>query len=159
MSSGTAPARGIPDRGVPAAGHGAIIRAVFPTFSRALDFLKVRRAWLAGGAAFVLLVIYLSLTPDPLQVPNVGPFKAGHMAAYAWLMLWFAQLTDLRDRVRIGLVLVAMGIVLEYLQDFTGHRTFAYSDMRDNAIGVAIGFTLALTPLGGVARRFVRGDR
>lgn len=146
MSSGTAPARGIPER----------IAGLLPTFSRALDFLKVRRAWLAGGAAFVLLVIYLSLTPDPLQVPNVGPFKAGHMAAYAWLMLWFAQLTSMRDRVRIGLVLVVMGIVLEYLQDFTGHRTFAYTDMRDNAIGVAIGFMLALTPLGQVARRLAR---
>ena len=148
MSSGTAPARGIPEK----------IGAFLPTFSRAVDFLKVRRAWLAGGTAFVLLVIYLSLTPDPLQVPNVGPFKAGHMAAYAWLMLWFAQLTPLRPRVRIAVALVAMGIVLEYLQDFTGHRTFAYSDMRDNAIGVAIGFALALTPMGRVAGRLVRRD-
>ena len=109
-----------------------------------------------GGTAFVLLVIYLSLTPHPLQVPNVGPFKAGHMAAYAWLMLWFAQLTTMRDRLRIGIALAIMGVILEYLQDYTGHRTFAYSDMRDNAIGVAIGFALALTPLGGVARRFAR---
>ena len=68
-------------------------------------------------------------------------------------MLWFAQLTRMRERVGIALVLVAMGVILEYLQDFTGHRTFAYSDMRDNAIGVAIGFALALTPLGRVAPR------
>jgi len=146
MSSGTAPARGIPEK----------IGALFPTFSRALDYLKLRRAWLVGGTAFVLLVIYLSLTPRPLEVPNVGPFKAGHMVAYAWLMLWFAQLTRVRDRILIGVALALMGVGLEYLQDFTGHRTFAYSDMRDNAIGVAIGFLLALTPLGGAARRLAR---
>lgn len=155
MSSGTAPARGIPSV-TPGPDPGVIIRGLFPTFSRALDYLKLRRAWLVGGTAFVLLVIYLSLTPHPLQVPNVGPFKAGHMAAYAWLMLWFAQLTRVRDRLLIGVALALMGVALEYLQDFTGHRTFAYSDMRDNAIGVSIGFLLALTPLGGVARRFAR---
>ena len=127
-------------------------------FSRVLEYLKLRRAWLWGGTAFVLLVIYLSLTPNPVPVPNLGPFKAGHMAAYAWLMLWFAQLTRMRDRVAIGIALAAMGVILEYLQDFTGHRTFAYTDMRDNAIGVTIGFLLALTPLGGVARALA-GER
>ena len=142
MSSGTAPARGIPER------IGA-----FPTVSRALAYLKLRRAWRVGGTAFVLLVVYLSLTPNPVPVPNVGPFKAGHMAAYAWLMLWFAQLARVRQRIAIAVALALMGVVLEYLQDFTGHRTFAYSDMRDNAIGVAIGFALALTPLGRVAPR------
>ena len=149
MSSGTAPARGIPER----------IGAALPIISRALDYLKLRKAWLVGGTAFVLLVIYLSLTPHPLEVPNVGPFKAGHMAAYAWLMLWFAQLTRMRDRVAIGIALAVMGVILEYLQDFTGHRTFAYTDMRDNAIGVTIGFLLALTPLGGVARALGRDRR
>lgn len=121
-----------------------------------MDYLKLRRAWIAGGMAFVLLVIYLSLTPHPLDVPSVGPFKAGHMLAYAWLMLWFSQVYALRRRVAIGLAFVAMGIILEYLQDFTGHRTFAYSDMRDNAIGVAIGFGLALTPLGSVVEKVRR---
>jgi VanZ family protein len=106
-----------------------------------------------AGTAFVLLVIFLSLTPKPLQVPDVGPFKAGHMLAYAWLMLWFAQLTAMRRRLAIGVALAAMGVVLEYLQDFTGHRTFAYTDMRDNALGVAIGFALALTPLGRIGLR------
>ena len=113
--------------------------------------MKIRRAWLAGGAAFVALVIYLSLTPDPLKVPDVAGLKAGHIAAYTWLMLWFAQIYRGRTRGAIAIALVVMGVILEYLQDFTGHRTFAYSDMRDNAIGVCIGFALAAwTPLGHV---------
>jgi len=110
--------------------------------------MKIRRAWLAAGAGFVALVIYLSLTPNPLQVPSVGPFKAGHIAAYTWLMLWFAQVYRGPRRGAIAIGLALMGVVLEYLQDFTGHRTFSYTDMRDNAIGVTIGFALALTPLG-----------
>ena len=110
--------------------------------------MTLRRAWLAGGAAFVALVIYLSLTPHPLQVPSVGPLKAGHVAAYAWLMLWFAQIYRGRARAAMAVALVTMGVILEYLQDFTGHRTFAYTDMRDNAIGVGIALVLAATPLG-----------
>jgi VanZ family protein len=139
MSSGTAPARGIPE-----------------VFLAVVDYLKLRRAWLAGGAAFVALVIYLSLTPHPLQVPNVGPFKPGHIIAYTWLMLWFAQLTRVGQRLGIGIALGLMGVALEYLQNYTGHRTFGYTDMRDNAIGVMIGLLLATTPLGLLLKRLAR---
>ena len=141
MSSGTAPARAIPE----------VLLAV-------VDYFKLRRAWLAGGAAFVALVIFLSLTPKPLEVPNLGPFKTGHMAAYAWLMLWFAQLSRMGQRaaIGVGIALTLMGVALEYLQNYTGHRTFGYTDMRDNGIGVMVGFVLAMTPLGEIARRLVR---
>lgn len=115
--------------------------------------MRLRKAWLAGGAAFVALVIFLSLTPQPLQVPNVGPFKAGHVAAYTWLMLWFAQVYRGGVRAGIAMGLVLMGVGLEYLQDLTPHRTFSYWDMVNNAVGVAIGFALARTPLGGMVEK------
>jgi len=31
-------------------------------------------------------------------------------------------------------------VALEYAQGLTGYRTFAYSDMRDNAFGVLVGW-------------------
>jgi hypothetical protein len=45
------------------------------------------------------------------------------------------------------LALVLVGVVLEFAQRVTGYRSFAYGDMVDNALGVAAGLALGLTPL------------
>lgn len=118
--------------------------------------LRHSRLWIGLGLAFVALVIYLSLTPHPIEAPQWGAFKGGHIMAYAWLMFYFALVcARARDRAVVAAILVALGVGLEYVQDWVG-RDFAYSDMRDDAIGVAAGFTLALTPLGG-ALAFIEG--
>lgn len=113
------------------------------------------RVWIACGFAFVLLVVYLSVTPDPLRAPTIDSFKTGHILAYLWLMLWFAQVrASPWSRAVIGILLCALGVGLEYVQLHTGYRTFSYSDMVDDAIGVAAGYLLALTPLGSVFARW-----
>ena len=122
---------------------------------RSARSLRLRKAWLACGYAFIALVIYLSLTPSPIQAPSIGGVKTGHLIAYAWLMLWFSQAyrgAGVRLAWAIGFVL--LGISLEYAQGMTDYRTFAYSDMVDNAIGVLIGGALAWTPLGDVLQRY-----
>lgn len=112
------------------------------------------RVWIAFGFAFVLLVIYLSVTPDPVRAPTVENFKTGHIIAYLWLMLWFAQVRrSPATRLVIGLLIVALGVGLEYVQRYVG-RDFAYSDMVDDAIGVGAGYLLALTPLGSLFARW-----
>jgi VanZ family protein len=111
--------------------------------------LKHRNAWMVAGAGFVLLVIYLSVTPHPLDVPSVYDMKTGHILAYAWLMFWFSQIYPRKAaRLVLGVAFVALGIALEYIQGFVG-RDFSYTDMRDDAIGVVIGAILVFTPLGG----------
>ena len=113
------------------------------------------RAWIALGWGFVLLVIYLSVTPDPIRAPTVDGFKTGHIVAYLWLMLWFAQVRpSVSSRAVIGILLCLLGIALEYVQREVG-RDFAYSDMVDDAIGVAAGLLLALTPLGNMLASLV----
>ncbi len=111
--------------------------------------LKHRTAWIVCGTGFVLLVIYLSLTPHPLDVPSVYDLKTGHILAYAWLMFWFSQIYP-RSTARIVLAAAffALGVALEYIQGLVG-RDFSYTDMRDDGIGVVVGGILALTPLGG----------
>lgn len=110
--------------------------------------MRFTKAWLAVGFGFVALVVYLSLTHNPPPAPDVG-FKINHVLAYAWLMFWFAQVVRVgRVRVGVAIAFVLMGVALEYLQGMTGYRTFAYTDMRDNAIGVLAGWMLAVTPLG-----------
>jgi hypothetical protein len=96
----------------------------------------------------VLLVIYLSLTPDPLQLDPGLAIKLDHLLAYAWMMFWFAQLVRRTPSlVSVGIALIALGIAIEYVQRWTGYRHFAYTDMRDDALGVTVGFLFGLTPL------------
>ena len=116
--------------------------------------LPIKRWWIAFGVGFVALVIYLSVTPDPVRAPTVDNFKTGHIVAYLWCMLWFAQVwRGVRERLAIAALLCALGIALEYVQRETGYRTFSYSDMVDDAIGVGAGWLLACTPLGRVLER------
>ncbi len=109
------------------------------------------KLWMGLGAAFVALVIYLSLTPDPVDAGQVGGIKAGHFIAYCWLMFWSAQL--LRTgiaRISTGVALVLLGAALEFAQQWAGYRSFSYADMRDNGLGVLVGWALGLTSLGGM---------
>jgi hypothetical protein len=116
--------------------------------------LRREKLWVAIGLGFVALVIYLSVAPDPVRAPTVDSFKTGHILAYAWCMLYFAQVwRDLRHRLAIALALICLGIGLEFVQDMLPwHRDFAVSDMVDDAIGVGIGFALGYTPLQNVVR-------
>ena len=116
--------------------------------------LGLRKVWLAIGAVLVVAVVFLSLTPNPLDVGQIHKVKIGHVLAYGTLMLWFAQIfRSAQGRMSVGLVLALMGVVLEFLQGVTGYRSFAYADMRDNALGVLAGLILACTGLGGVLGR------
>ena len=110
--------------------------------------------WIACGGAFVAYVVYLSVTPDPVRAPTVEGFKTGHIVAYLWLMLWFSQVAKTAaTRLVTALLLCALGVFLEYVQLGTGYRTFAYSDMADDALGVAAGWLLAGTRLGRIEER------
>ena len=115
--------------------------------------LRFKRLWIILGIGFVLLVVYLSLTPDPPEVDVPGGLKLGHVVAYFWLMIWFAQIyrADGR-RLLLAAALCALGVVLEYLQGLTDYRNFEYSDMLINAVGVMLGLALARTPLQDALR-------
>lgn len=110
--------------------------------------LRHRPLWLAVGWASVALVVHLSLTSAPLPSGEMLGFDFAHAAAYAWLMFWFAQLfAAWRERVAFAVAFAAMGAVLEVLQGATGYRVLSFADMRDDAVGVALGWWLATTPL------------
>lgn len=94
----------------------------------------------------VAMVIYLSLTPHPpvlLSFNNAD--KLEHACAYAGLSFWFCQL---HARFRTMLAIIGLGIGMEYMQRWTGYRTFDVFDMLADAAGVVLGWLLVLTPLG-----------
>ena len=113
--------------------------------------MRYRALWLGLGWAFVVLVIYLSLNTDPIDAGRVEGVKVGHFIAYAWLMLWFSQIyRSMTARAALAMGFTFMGVALEYAQGMTEYRTFAYSDMGDNALGVGTGFALGWTALGNI---------
>lgn len=120
----------------------------------AASALARRRLWLTLGAALVVSVIWLSLTPAPIQIPVAEGDKLGHLLAYGSLMLWFSNLYENSiARVIIAVSLVAMGIALEFIQGWTGYRTFDIADMIANASGVLAGWTLASPRIPNFLRR------
>jgi len=105
---------------------------------------RARQLWLGVGCTLVLLVIVLSLAPISVPVPVEEGDKVGHVAAYAALMLWFANLYEtLNRRSRLAIGFVALGVALEFVQGWTGYRTFEVADMAADAFGVAVGWALA----------------
>jgi len=118
--------------------------------------MSLRRAWSAIGVALILLVIWLSLTPSPIEIPVEQGDKFGHLAAYGTLMFWFANL-DARLRTRLGyaIAFVALGIALEFAQGLTDYRVFEVADMVANATGVLLGWIIA-PPRGPDVLRFVQ---
>ena len=113
---------------------------------------RLRWAWLVLGGVWVTTIIYLSLVPHPPEPVHFwSADKLEHALAYCLLMLWFSQIYRQRaSRMLLAVLLVAMGIGLEYLQRETGYRTFDYADMLANATGVVVGWAWARTGLGRV---------
>ena len=122
--------------------------------------LRLRGAWFTVAWLLVLFVIYLSLTPAPIQIPVKEGDKLGHFIAYGTVMLWFAQLYRGRVRYAAAAGLVALGVVIEFVQRWTGYRTFDVWDMAADAAGVLVGW-LAAPPrlpnlLAGVEKLLLR---
>lgn len=126
-------------------------------FAKADPDLRLRFLWLAIGYGLVILVIYLSLTSNPveLEVDFLYQDKFFHALAYFTLMAWFAQLYhDKFQRNMIAVFFIFMGASLEYFQSFDPNRYFEFADMVANAVGVALGFIVALTGAKNIFLRF-----
>ena len=99
-------------------------------------------AWLG-----VVAIIILTLMPKPPSVPGfLGWDKGQHVIAYACLMWWFRQAFARRNRWVI--LLITLGVMLEFIQGWTDYRYFEYGDMVANILGVSCGVILATTRLG-----------
>lgn len=92
----------------------------------------------------VLLVIYLSLTPAPVTLTIREGDKFAHLFAYLVLMSWFANLyPGASHRAGFAAGFIALGVILEFVQLWTGYRSFEVTDMAAGALGVAAGWATA----------------
>ena len=111
------------------------------TFKRAI---RARQLWLCVGWMLVFSVIYLSLARLAIQTHIGQGDKLSHAMAYGTLMVWFSSLYQARgERPMLAVSLVAMGVGLEFVQRWTGYRTFEVADMVANAVGVSAGWFAA----------------
>lgn len=114
----------------------------------------VRRLWTLTGWGLIAVVVVFSLVPSPPQADLPQWDKLNHLAAYALLMFWFAQLTP--RRLRLATALLALGGILELAQGLTGYREASLQDMVANALGLALGALLTWRlpcPLAWLERR------
>ncbi len=91
-------------------------------------------------------VLYFSLVSGPPEVLDFASSdKLEHLFAYSVLMGWFAQLYVLRVRqIFIAVALCLMGISVEFIQGWGGHRFFDVGDMVANSLGVLLGWWLSI---------------
>jgi VanZ family protein len=107
---------------------------------RAMRALGIALGWL-----IVATIIWLSVTPTPIDIGVKAGDKLGHLAAYGWVMFWFAQVYHRRaSRLAYAAGFIAMGIALEFVQLGLGYRTFEVMDMVADAFGVIGGWALAI---------------
>lgn len=100
--------------------------------------------WIALGWLLIIVIVYLSLAHNTINIPGQNGDKYGHILAYAAVMFWFLQIYECTpSRLTIMAALVALGIGLEFAQAMTGYRTFDYGDMVADCIGVALGWLAA----------------
>ena len=102
--------------------------------------------WFATGLALVAIVIYLSVANFHVpQIPSTLGDKINHCIAYGTLMLWFGQLFRAhRSRLVLALLLIALGIAMEFIQGVLPYRFFDWFDMLANVSGVLMSMCLLL---------------
>jgi len=122
-----------------------------------VSHLRFKCTWIVLGVLFVGAIVVLSLV-------NLAPIegallqdKAMHVLAYGFLMGWFSQIYQhTLMRVLLVIVLVALGVGLEYLQGMVAHRQFDVLDMLANTSGVFLAWLLSYTGLGRILVSFER---
>jgi VanZ family protein len=96
----------------------------------------------AAAISIVLTIFVLSLMPGPPGVP--GSDKLHHFLAYAGCMFaWALALSTPKSRFIALILICAMGVLIEFLQGWSGWRTFEVADMIANALGATFGWIAA----------------
>jgi len=105
--------------------------------------------WLFGWLVGLALLLWFALAPLPLLLPVAQGDKLEHLFSYA-LLAWYggALFATRGARIATMLGLIALGVVLEWVQGQTSYRLADPYDAIANAIGALFGMALACTALG-----------
>lgn len=119
--------------------------------------LKYGGVWMGLGWVLVVSVMLGSLLPSPTISVFVLDDKLVHFGSYFLLMAWFSGMYHRkRDYAAIAVILIVLGLGLDYLQRFTSTRYFDAYDILANIIGTGAGFGFAIALIGGWCLRVER---
>ena len=111
--------------------------------------LKFLRFWRITGWTVVAVAWYVALDPSPVDLSAIQfGDKLVHTTAYLGMMLWLSQCYARQRRLTLAVFFIAMGVVIEFLQGWSGYRTFEVADMIANTLGVIIGWLISYTVAG-----------
>ncbi|MDX2464735.1 MAG: VanZ family protein [Porticoccus sp.] len=115
--------------------------------------------WLLIGWALIATVLFLSLTSSPPEILNFAfSDQLEHLFAYSVLMGWLGQLyASTRRQFLWAVCFCVMGVGLEFVQGWSGHRFFDVADMAANTLGVLLGWWLTRTGFAGLLLRVDQG--
>ena len=107
-------------------------------------------------ASFAILVAIwiLSFLPASAMPSVPGTDKFHHALAYFVCMFSWAQwFTRPVARLRLALIFIVMGALIEFLQGLTSYRSFEWLDIAADTEGVTLAWLLVTVQLA-VQRRF-----
>ena len=107
--------------------------------------LQAARLWQVLLGLLLVLVAWLALTPRPPPELSLGWDKLNHGAAFVALAFcaWLGQGAHPRRRGLALLALLAYGGLIEVAQWFGPGRSGEWADLLADAVGLAIGTSLA----------------
>ncbi len=99
--------------------------------------LRWNKLWHLIGAMMVVFIVYTALAPHPmLTMSGKWSDKIYHFSGYFGVMAWYAQFV--KQRVMTIILLLLLGISLEFAQMLVNTRSFEWADMLANVSGVVI---------------------
>jgi VanZ family protein len=119
--------------------------------------LRYARRWQVASLIILLLVLAAAMMPAVWlwddKVKMLSWFrdvdKWLHGGTFLALSLWFTGLYQKRSYWKIGLGLLAFGLVIEASQRMVNYRTADWLDVSADAVGIIIGLVIGAAGVGG----------
>lgn len=107
--------------------------------------LRLLPMWIGVGLALVAIVLYFCLEPPGDGGVFLVPDKLSHLLAFFALTVWFTALVERRCYVVVGVLMLSLGIGIEWLQDWMAlGRSAEVADVYADAAGIALGLAFSL---------------
>jgi VanZ family protein len=112
--------------------------------------LRLRTLWIALGLLGLGLTLLVCLLPSVPGPSFTGADKLEHLLTWLVITAWFASLVERRGYAWVALAMVAIGIGIEFAQDWMAlGREGDWHDVVANSGGVLAGLLVAATNRDG----------